>query len=77
MVGRVGGGERERRRSRVPAGGSLVVGLLCTVVLAGVGYVAWELRGIAANRADGDPAQGVYQQDPERADKSGAAVLDG
>ncbi|MFI7354920.1 trypsin-like serine peptidase [Streptomyces avidinii] len=77
MVGRVDGRDRERRRSRVPARGSVVVGLLCTVVLAGAGYVAWELRGIAANRADGDPAQGVYQQDPERADRTAAAVLDG
>ncbi|MFG2988590.1 trypsin-like serine peptidase [Streptomyces sp. NPDC048257] len=75
MVSRVGGRRRERRR--VAARGSVVVGLLCTVVLAGVGYVAWELRGIAASRADGDPALGFYQQDPERADKTAAAVLDG
>lgn len=75
MVGRVD--ERERQRGRAAPRGSMAVGLLCTVVLAGVGYVAWELRGIAANRADGDPAQGVYQQDPERADKTAASVLDG
>ncbi|MFD7394709.1 trypsin-like serine peptidase [Streptomyces virginiae] len=76
MVGKVDGRERERGRRSAPRG-SMVVGLLCTVVLAGVGYAAWELRGIATTRADGDPAQGVYQQDPERADRTAAAVLDG
>ncbi|MEV7561482.1 trypsin-like serine protease [Streptomyces sp. NPDC089795] len=76
MVGKVDGRERRRGRRSAPRG-SMAVGLLCTVVLAGVGYVAWELRGIAATRADGDPTQGVYQQDPERADKTAAAVLDG
>ncbi|MGW2584804.1 trypsin-like serine peptidase [Streptomyces virginiae] len=76
MVGKVDGRERERGRRSAPRG-SMVVGLLCTVVLAGVGYTAWELRGIAATRADGDPVQGVYQQDPERADRTAAAVLDG
>ncbi|MFF8267741.1 trypsin-like serine peptidase [Streptomyces sp. NPDC016562] len=74
MVSKVHGRGRERGRA---ARGSVVFGLLCTVVLAGTGYVAWELRGIAANRADGDPSQGTYQQDPERADKTAAAVLDG
>ncbi|MFE5559138.1 trypsin-like serine peptidase [Streptomyces sp. NPDC056544] len=69
--------ERERQRGRAAPRGTVVVGLLCTAVLAGVGYVAWELSGIAANRADGDAAQGVYQQDPERADKTAASVLDG
>ncbi|WP_327265086.1 S1 family peptidase [Streptomyces sp. NBC_01232] len=75
MVGKAD--ERERERGRVAPRGSVAVGLLCTVVLAGVGFVAWELRGIAANRADGDPARGIYQQDPERADRTAAAVLDG
>ncbi|MEW2588389.1 trypsin-like serine peptidase [Streptomyces virginiae] len=66
-----------RERGRTAARGSVAVGLLCTLVLAGAGYVAWELRGIAANRTDGDPARGVYQQDPERADRTASAVLDG
>ncbi|MFD9366799.1 trypsin-like serine peptidase [Streptomyces sp. NPDC060020] len=74
--GRKRGRERGRERGR-SARGSLLLGLLCTVVLAGLGYAAWELRGIAANRADGDPARGTYQQDPERADKTAGAVLDG
>lgn len=65
---------RERGRA---VRGSVLVGLLCTLVLGGLGYVAWELRGIAANRADGDPARGTYQQDPERADRTASAVLDG
>ncbi|MER6201896.1 serine protease [Streptomyces sp. NPDC001586] len=74
--------ERKRRRERGrgrqrSTWGSLLLGLLCTLVLAGLGYAAWELRGIAATRADGDPARGTYQQDPERADKTAGAVLDG
>ncbi|WP_073909348.1 trypsin-like serine peptidase [Streptomyces sp. CB00455] len=54
------------------------------VVLAALGVPAvaggtylWELRGMVAHRADGDAAQGVYRQDPERADRTAAAVLDG
>ncbi|WP_060177610.1 MULTISPECIES: trypsin-like serine peptidase [unclassified Streptomyces] len=66
-----------QERGRTAARGGVAVGLVCTLVLAGAGYVAWELRGIAANRADGDPARGVYQQDPERADRTASAVLDG
>ncbi|WP_423834200.1 trypsin-like serine peptidase [Streptomyces manipurensis] len=77
MTSRVGERERRRGHGRAVARGSVVVGLLCTLVLAGAGYVAWELRGIAANRADGDPALGFYQQDPERADRTASAVLDG
>lgn len=76
MVSRVHGRKRGRKRGR-GVRGSVLVGLLCTLALAGLGYTAWELRGIAANRADGDPARGTYQQDPERADKTAAAVLDG
>ncbi|MFB7170164.1 trypsin-like serine peptidase [Streptomyces sp. NPDC056254] len=71
MSGRV----RGRQRGRAAVRGSAAVGLLGTLVLAGAGYVAWELRGIVATRADGDPAQGVYQQDPERADRTASAVL--
>ncbi|WP_051807046.1 trypsin-like serine peptidase [Streptomyces sp. NRRL F-2664] len=66
-----------RERGRTAARGLVGVGLVCALVLAGAGYVARELRGIAAVRADGDPARGVYQQDPERADRTAAAVLDG
>ncbi|MFE7095479.1 trypsin-like serine peptidase [Streptomyces erythrochromogenes] len=66
-----------RERGRTAARGGVAVGLVCTLVLAGAGYVAWELRGIAATRADGDPARGVYRQDPERADRTASAVLDG
>ncbi|MGW7436383.1 trypsin-like serine peptidase [Streptomyces sp. NPDC054849] len=73
MVGKVQG----RERCRTAVRGSVLVGLLCILLLAGLGYVVWELRGIAANRADGDPATGVYQQDPERADRTASAVLDG
>ncbi|MEU7601686.1 serine protease [Streptomyces sp. NPDC040724] len=76
MVSRVHGRNRGRERGR-GVRGSVLVGLLCTLALAGLGYTAWELRGIAANRADGDPALGTYRQDPERADKTAAAVLDG
>lgn len=53
-----------------------VLGVLGALVLLGAGYLG-ELRGLAANRADGDAARGVYQQDPERADRTAAAVLDG
>ncbi|MEU6315574.1 serine protease [Streptomyces sp. NPDC047014] len=76
-------GERDRRRERgrglgrTVARGSVMIGLLCALVLAGAGYVAWELRALAAHRADGDPAQGYYQQDPERADRTASAVRDG
>ncbi|MCZ4087925.1 hypothetical protein [Streptomyces antarcticus] len=49
--------------------------VLVTLVLAG-GWYVWELRGIAAHRADGNPAEGSYQQDPERADRTAFAVLE-
>lgn len=55
---------------------TVLVGVLGALVLVGAGYL-WELRGMAANRADGDAARGVYQQDPERADRTAGAVLDG
>ncbi|MFE2145466.1 hypothetical protein ACFXA3_27645, partial [Streptomyces sp. NPDC059456] len=54
----------------------LLVGVCC-VVLAGGAGVLWELRGIAANSADGDPAQGSYLQDPDAADRAAEAVLAG
>ncbi|MFE0578971.1 trypsin-like serine peptidase [Streptomyces sp. NPDC058874] len=66
-----------RQPGRAAARSGVAVGLVCTLVLVGAGYVAWELRGIAAHRADGDPARGVYQQDPEKADRTASAVLDG
>ncbi|MBT2483076.1 serine protease [Streptomyces sp. ISL-94] len=49
---------------------------LCALLVTGGAYV-WELWGVAAHRADGDAALGTYQQDPERADRTAAAVLDG
>ncbi|MFD3758740.1 trypsin-like serine peptidase [Streptomyces sp. NPDC058622] len=52
-----------------------LVAVLVTLVLAG-GWYVWELRGIAAHRADGNPAEGSYQQDPERADRTAFAVLE-
>lgn len=55
---------------------SVLVCALGALVLVG-GWYLWELRGLVANRADGDAARGVYQQDPERADRTAAAVLDG
>ncbi|MFD4246304.1 trypsin-like serine peptidase [Streptomyces sp. NPDC058525] len=55
---------------------TVLVCVLGALVLVGGRYL-WELRGLVANRADGDPARGVYQQDPERADRTAAAVLDG
>lgn len=55
---------------------TVLVGALGALAFVGAGYL-WELRGVAAHRADGDTAQGVYQQDPERADRTAAAVLDG
>ncbi|MEV0414220.1 trypsin-like peptidase domain-containing protein [Streptomyces sp. NPDC050448] len=60
------------RAVRVP----LLVGLCCAALVGGAGYL-WELRGIAAYAADGDPAEGSYVQDPEPADRAAAAVLDG
>ncbi|WP_374776457.1 serine protease [Streptomyces sp. NBC_01310] len=68
---------RERGRGRTAVRASVLVGLLCVLLLVGLGYAVWELRGIAANRTAGDPATGVYQQDPERADRTASAVLDG
>ncbi|MFD9729039.1 trypsin-like serine peptidase [Streptomyces sp. NPDC059072] len=67
MVGRV-----EARVVR----GSLLLVVLCALVLAG-GWYVWELRAIAGHIADGDPQRGVYQQDPERADRTASEVLDG
>uniref|UniRef100_A0AAU2JXK8 Serine protease n=1 Tax=Streptomyces sp. NBC_00049 TaxID=2903617 RepID=A0AAU2JXK8_9ACTN len=55
---------------------SVLFGVLCALVLAG-GWYVWELRAIAAHLADGDPVRGVYQQDPERADRTASTVLDG
>ncbi|MFD3546897.1 trypsin-like serine peptidase [Streptomyces sp. NPDC058655] len=54
---------------------ALVTAALGSVVLAGTWYV-WELRGIAAHRADGNEARGAYRQDPERADRTAFAVLE-
>ncbi|WP_369777565.1 trypsin-like peptidase domain-containing protein [Streptomyces sp. R33] len=54
----------------------LLVGLCCAVLIGGAGFL-WELRGITAHLADGDPAEGSYVQDPEQADRAAAAVLDG
>lgn len=56
-------------------GATLLTATLGALVLTG-GWYAWELRGIAAHRADGDPALGTYRQDPERADRTAFAVLD-
>lgn len=55
---------------------TVLVGTLCALVVTG-GWYVWDLRGMAAHRADGDPAHGTYQQDPERADRTAADVLDG
>ncbi|MEU9378234.1 serine protease [Streptomyces sp. NPDC048255] len=55
---------------------TLLVGVLGALLFAGIRF-AWELHGITAHLADGDPAQGTYQQDPERADRTASAVLDG
>lgn len=49
---------------------------LCALLVGGGAYV-WQLWGPAAHRADGDAARGAYEQDPERADRTAAAVLDG
>ncbi|MFE1412272.1 trypsin-like serine peptidase [Streptomyces sp. NPDC058746] len=56
--------------------GSVLLAVLCALVLAG-GWYVWELRAIAAHLADGDPGRGVYEQDPERADRTASEVLDG
>ncbi|MEU9236605.1 trypsin-like serine peptidase [Streptomyces subrutilus] len=55
---------------------TVLVGVLGALLVVGAGYL-WELRSVIATRADGDAARGVYQQDPERADRTAAAVLDG
>lgn len=55
---------------------SLLVGMCCAALIGGGGFL-WELRGIAAHLADGDPAEGSYVQDPAQADRAAAAVLDG
>lgn len=54
----------------------VLVGVLGALVVVGAGYL-WELRGMVASRTGGDAERGVYQQDPERADRTAAAVLDG
>ncbi|MGW0366594.1 trypsin-like serine peptidase [Streptomyces sp. NPDC002990] len=54
----------------------LLAGVLCALLLAGAAF-AWQWRGITAHLADGDPEQGSYRQDPERADRTASAVLDG
>lgn len=55
---------------------AVLIAVLGALAVVG-GWYLWELRGLVANRADGDAARGVYQQDPERADRTAAAVLDG
>lgn len=56
--------------------GSALLAVLCALLLAG-GYYVWELRSIASHLADGDPVRGVYQQDPQRADRTASVALDG
>lgn len=56
--------------------GSVLAGVLGALVIGG-GWYLWELRAVAVHLADGDPARGVYRQDPERADRTAAGVLDG
>ncbi|MEU9419887.1 trypsin-like peptidase domain-containing protein [Streptomyces sp. NPDC048272] len=68
MVGKAGGGAR---RVRV-----VLLGIVLALV-GGGSWIVWELRAVAAHLADGDPARGTYLQDPERADRTAAAVLDG
>ncbi|MFD3935035.1 trypsin-like serine peptidase [Streptomyces sp. NPDC058611] len=53
-----------------------VLAVALTALLLGGGWYVWELRGIAAHRADGNPAEGSYLQDPERADRTAFAVLE-
>ncbi|MFD3542656.1 trypsin-like serine peptidase [Streptomyces sp. NPDC058662] len=53
----------------------LLVGV-CALLAGGAAYL-WELRGYVAHLSDGDAQAGVYQQDPERADRTASAVLDG
>ncbi|WP_411107194.1 trypsin-like serine peptidase [Streptomyces sp. cmx-4-9] len=55
---------------------ALFAGVLGALLVVGARF-AWEMRDITALRADGDAAQGTYQQDPERADRTASAVLDG
>ncbi|MFD9378207.1 trypsin-like serine peptidase [Streptomyces sp. NPDC059999] len=68
MVGKAGGGARRVRL--------VLLGIVLALMGAG-SWVVWELRVVAAHLADGDPARGTYLQDPERADRTAAAVLDG
>ncbi|MEU2393138.1 trypsin-like peptidase domain-containing protein [Streptomyces sp. NPDC007369] len=65
-----------RRDGRRGIGRRLLV-VACCAVLAGVAAYAWQLRGIVANSAAGDRARGTYLQDPETADRTASAVLDG
>ncbi|MFG2714382.1 trypsin-like serine peptidase [Streptomyces goshikiensis] len=53
-----------------------LVGVCCALLLGGVGC-AWQLRGLAGHRADGDPGRGTYAEDPELGDDAAAALLDG
>ncbi|WP_329199367.1 MULTISPECIES: trypsin-like serine peptidase [unclassified Streptomyces] len=55
---------------------SVLLGI-CLALVAGGALVWGELRAVASNRADGDPGQGSYLQDPERADRTAGDVLDG
>src|SRR4051794_4211059 len=60
--------------------GAVRISVLLGICLAlvGCGALAWgQLRAVASHRADGDPARGSYLQDPERADRTAADVLDG
>lgn len=55
---------------------SVLLGICLALVVSGA--LVWgELRAVASNRADGDPGQGSYLQDPERADRTAGDVLDG
>ncbi len=66
-------GHSGRRRS---IGIRLFIGVCCAA-LAGGALLLWEVRGIVANSAGGDPGVGSYVQDAEAADRAAAALLDG
>ncbi|GHI86649.1 trypsin-like serine peptidase [Streptomyces xanthophaeus] len=55
---------------------TLLVAVLGALLFGGLRY-AWELYGYTSRLAEGDRTQGSYQQDPQRADRTASAVLDG
>ncbi|MFE2285328.1 trypsin-like serine peptidase [Streptomyces sp. NPDC059443] len=51
-------------------------GICCALLVGGAGYV-WQLRGLAAYVAQGDPGRGTYLRDPASTEDAATAVLNG